>query len=168
MDYNERPLIDITLTAADKRLERLCMVLLTVLWAVVGMAYYYMPPNIPVQFNAHNQPVGVEAKVYIFLLPAFASLLYILLSIANKYPHKFNYLKPITTQNAESMYVSATRMLRMIKLLIVIGFFFTAADYTLLAMIPRLHGCTISLALEWIPALLVVGYVVFYLFSPKK
>jgi hypothetical protein len=44
------------------------------------------------------------------------------LSILNKFPHIFNYPIKVTDENALQLYLKATRMLRVIKLIVVLLF----------------------------------------------
>src|SRR5690625_2930119 len=58
----------------------------------------------------------------LFHLPIVASVIFIGLTILNKFPHTFNYLQEITIENAFKQYRNATRMMRVLKLIIVLIF----------------------------------------------
>jgi len=57
---------------------------------------------------------------------------FVLLTILNRYPHIFNYPQSITEANAKAMYTSATTLLRIIKLIIVV--------FTMLIMIEMIRS----------------------------
>jgi hypothetical protein len=44
------------------------------------------------------------------------------MTILNRFPHVFNYPKKITNQNAERQYTIATRLIRYLKFIVVLGF----------------------------------------------
>jgi hypothetical protein len=58
----------------------------------------------------------------ILLFPILGSVLYLLLTIINFFPHAFNYLKEITEDNALNQYTLATKMIRVLKLSILLIF----------------------------------------------
>ncbi len=114
----ERPKIKPPLTGFDKSVEVLCLVVLIALW---GIAIYYfpkLPDKIPTHFNVSGAIDDYGSKLSIFLLPGIGSLLYVLLTALNKFPHIFNYSKEITSDNALALYSIATRMLRVMKFVI--------------------------------------------------
>ena len=159
MEYKERPIIEIQLTEADKRVERACIALLIILWAGVTYGYSTLPDKIPTHYNINNIPDAFDSKVYIFAIPGIATLLYILLSVVNRFPHKFNYLKPVTEENASRMYHSATSMLRVVKMLILIGFITDITNDIIMAHDVTFHTNPISIILQWIPVVLIGAYV---------
>jgi uncharacterized membrane protein len=93
----------------------------------LGTAIYYfprLPDTIPTHFNGSGQPDGYGSKSSFWIMPGIAVFVYILLTVVNRFPHKFNYLVTITPQNAMKQYILGTRMIRIIKIIIVWMFFF--------------------------------------------
>jgi uncharacterized membrane protein len=117
-----RPKIKIELSKFDKVVETLCITILIGLW-VGTIAFFSKPPDqIPTHFNAAGQPDDFGSKTGIFLLPAIATIIYTGMTILNKRPHIYNYLQPVTIENAQRLYTSATRLIRILKLAVVVIF----------------------------------------------
>lgn len=80
------------------------------------LKYYKLLPNvIPKHFNDAGIPNGYGNKSSIFVLAGISFIMYIFLTILNKFPHVYNYLKPITEENAEYQYRCARQLIIMIK-----------------------------------------------------
>ena len=118
----DRPKIKIELTKSDKILEIIALLLLIVLWIYVIYNYNSLPEIINTHFNTQGKPDGSGEKQYIFGLPGVATFLYLLVTIASKYPHTFNYLEEITEENAFEQYTKMTKLTRILKI-ILIGIF---------------------------------------------
>lgn len=118
----DRPKIKIELTKSDKILEIIALLLLVCLWIYVIYNYNSLPDIINTHFNAQGKPDGSGEKQYIFGLPGVATFLYLLVTIASKYPHTFNYLEEITEENAFEQYTKMTKLTRILKI-ILIGIF---------------------------------------------
>jgi uncharacterized membrane protein len=84
--------------------------------------YMNLPDTIPTHYNLAGQADGFGSKQSLLILPSLMTLLFIGLTILNKYPHIFNYEVKITADNARNKYTIASRMMRMLKLSLVIIF----------------------------------------------
>ncbi len=118
----ERPKITLIPTNADKLVELLGWIMLLAIWALTISQYSTLPDTIPTHFNGAGQADGFGSKATILSLPVIASLLFIGLTVLNRYPHSFNYPTAITQDNALRLYTLATRMLRYLKLVLVLVF----------------------------------------------
>ncbi len=118
----DRPKIKIELTKSDKILEIIALLLLICLWIYVIYNYNSLPDIINTHFNAQGKPDGSGEKQYIFGLPGIATFMYLLVTIASRYPHTFNYLEEITEENALEQYTKMTKLTRILKI-ILIGIF---------------------------------------------
>jgi len=117
-----RPRIKIPLGTADKIAEAGGWCILLLLWAVVLMHYGKLPQTIPVHYNASGTADGYSSRSAILSLPVTASLLYIGMTILNRFPHIFNYLREVNAGNARVQYTQATRMIRYLKLMVAVVF----------------------------------------------
>ncbi|MBP6556899.1 MAG: DUF1648 domain-containing protein [Flavobacterium sp.] len=136
MSDSKRPIVKIPLTLFDKSAEVFgVMILLSFL---VFTLYYYnqLPEIIPTHFGGGGKPDGYGGKWTIFLLPILSTLIYGFITIVSRFPHKMNYMTTITEANAEKQYISMTKMLRMLKVMLLLVFF--VIDYK-----------TMQIALEW-------------------
>jgi len=111
-----RPRIDIPRTGIDTVLEVACTVALIALWGYTILNYSSLPPTIPIHFDLSGRVDGTGARGVVWLLPMIASIIYVLLGLASRIPHTFNYLRPITPENALHQYTLAVRMMRTLKL----------------------------------------------------
>lgn len=120
--YLDRPKIKLTLAPIDEWLESLCFIGCVWIWIYCIKAYRILPETIPTHFNFKGEADGYGSPASLFTLPSIATAIYILISVLNRYPHIFNYMVTITIENAERQYRLATRMLRVVKLLVIVLF----------------------------------------------
>lgn len=114
----DRPLIPIELKTFDKILEVIALIVFISIWVTVIYFYNKLPQIIPVHFDLSGNVDRMGDKSSIFTLPFVASFIYLLLTVISKYPQSFNYLQEITLDNAKSQYTFATRLLRVIKVIV--------------------------------------------------
>ena len=117
-----RPKIQLILSPSDRIIENMGWSLLIFLWGFTFYAYFILPEIIPTHFNIKNQVDAVGTKTFIFVFPVLGTVVFFGLTFINQYPHIFNYLRPITAQNAEQQYRNATGLVRFLKLFIVFIF----------------------------------------------
>lgn len=120
MNFNkqDRPIIPIELKTFDKIIEAIALIIFISIWVTVIYFYKSLPQIIPVHFDLSGNVDRMGDKSSIFTLPFIASFIYLLLTIISKYPQSFNYLQEITLDNAKSQYTFATRLLRVIKVIV--------------------------------------------------
>ena len=115
-----RPRIRIELTVTDKAVEIIGWFALLAIWVLVISNYSNLPDTIPTHYNSVGNADGFGNKTNILILPLIASILFVGITIINKFPYIFNYPTQITEENALRQYTNATRMLRFMKLILVI------------------------------------------------
>jgi uncharacterized membrane protein len=118
----ERPKITLIPTTADKLVDLLGWLILLALWGLTISHFSTLPDTIPTHFNASGEADGFGSKASIIGLPVIATLLFVGLTVLNRYPHIFNYPTAITEDNALRLYTLAMRMLRYLKLVLVLVF----------------------------------------------
>lgn len=117
-----RPKIRPDFTFSDHLTETLSVIGLIALWALVVIALNVLPDIIPVHFDFKGNPDGYGDKATLIFLPILTTILYAGLTVINRYPHIFNYPVKITEENALKHYTNATRMIRLLKLIIILMF----------------------------------------------
>ena len=117
-----RPRIRIEPTVTDKAVEIIGWVALLAIWVLVISNYSNLPDTIPTHYNSVGNADGFGSKTNILILPLIANILFVGITIINKFPYIFNYPTQITEKNALRQYTNATRMLRFMKLILVILF----------------------------------------------
>lgn len=120
--YNDRPKIKVPFESVDYVLELLCISTLLIIWGYVFVEYATLPEIIPTHFNAAGIADDFGSKSTIFIIPAAATGLYILLFVLNLYPHTHNYSVNITLENALKNYRLSTRFLRTVNVLLCLMF----------------------------------------------
>ena len=76
-----------------------------------------MPPEF-FEFRGGGSMASLRAGLWV--LPAVALLSYLLLTWLTSIPHRLPYPRPVTDDNRQRLYTTATRMLRVLKLLVVV------------------------------------------------
>jgi uncharacterized membrane protein len=118
----ERPKRKLELTTADKIFEIVGWLLVVEIWILILTNYSNLPETIPTHYNGIGKADGFGGKSTIFTLPLIATILFIGLTVLNRFPHVFNYPINITEDNALKQYTYATRLIRYLKLFIVFIF----------------------------------------------
>jgi uncharacterized membrane protein len=158
---SERPRIPIKKAATDRGIDAVSMLLLLLIWIYVVVSYISLPEQIPVHYNLEGVADRYGNKITVFILPAIISAVWAGLGILNRYPHIFNYPVKITEANAGQQYRAATRLIRVMKLVIVCFCLFITWKVINAAS-----------TLEWwlLPAMfvLLLAPVMFYLYHSMK
>ncbi len=148
-----RPRIRPHRTAFDQLLELVGWGLLLGLWGYAAARYGALPDRIPTHFNAAGEVDAFGSKQSLWALPVVASVLFTGLSFLNRFPHLFNYLQPITPENALRQYTIATRMIRLLKLVLA-GVFFMLLYLT----VQTAHGNAEGLGTWLLPLVLALVF----------
>lgn len=160
-----RPQRTIPLSQTDKLIEAFTIVLLTILWIGTIAGYASLPEQIAIHFNVDGEVDNYSEKSYIFILPILTTIIYLGMTVLNKYPHKFNYLTTVTEENAMRLYTYATKFIRVGKLMIVI--LFTVLVYTIFNT-SRDADQSIGPWFVPISVILIIMPVIFYLWKGFK
>lgn len=118
----KRPKIKLALTNSDKILEIIGWIFIFTIWMLTLTIYDSLPEIIPTHYNIAGVADRFGEKWMVLTLPLWATLLFVGLTILNKFPHVFNYPTEITADNAERQYTNATKMIRYLKVTIVVVF----------------------------------------------
>ena len=116
----KRPKIIIVQTTSDKIFEIVGWFLLFSIWFLTVINYSNLPETIPIHYNGQGKVDRFGGRATIFSLPIIATILFIGMTILNKFPQVFNYPTKITEDNAFNQYTNATRLIRYLKLIIVL------------------------------------------------
>lgn len=159
----KRPKIKLKLTVADKILEALGWTSVFVVWILAIANYTDLPDTIPTHYNTAGEADDFGGKNSILILPLIATVLFIGITILNKFPHIFNYPTEITEKNALQQYTNATRMMRILKLILVLIF-----GLIVLQTIRHAYGHTSGLGSWFLPLVLVVTLAPTFYFLIKS
>jgi uncharacterized membrane protein len=152
---DERPKLNINLTSSDKVLEMIGWAAILAIWVLIITSYSTLPATIPTHYNSQGIADGFGEKGSILALPIIATILFIGMTILSKFPHTFNYPTDVTANNALKLYTNATKVIRILKLVIVVIF-----ELIILQTIRNVKGEASGLGVWFLP--LTLGSV----FSP--
>ncbi len=163
---SDQPRLIIEPMAADRALEALCITILLAMWVLTVSYLLILPEHIAIHFDMQGQPDGYGSKWVLLFSPVFASILWIGLSVLNKFPHKFNYPVKITKDNAARQYSLAIRLIRWIKLGILLLFSILLHTFYSSALSEELKNIWWIIILSVIIGL--VPLIIFLIFSVKN
>ena len=158
---NNRPRIKIKWNKNDWLVEIISYVLLTTFWAVTILSFKHLPDEIPTHYDGTGQADAFGDKEAIFVLPIITTLLFGLLSVVIKFPHTYNYAAEITEENAEKQYRNAVWLMRVLKVLIVLIFFFIAYQTIQIALEKAFDLGTWFLPSIFVLLSIVLGYNIY-------
>lgn len=147
----KRPQADIPLTSIDMAAEIAGWVLLIAVWLLTMTSYGSLPDTIPTHFNAAGEVDGYGHKQTLLGIPIILSVLFVGMTILNRYPHIFNYPTAITEENYLRQYTQATRLIRYLKLTIVLIF-----GLVIYFILRSVRGQSEGLGVWFVPAILAL------------
>jgi hypothetical protein len=159
---SKRPIIhEVPYTSTEVALEVIAMAGLLLICALTLLFWASLPAVIPTHFDFSGVPDAWGGKESLLIFPVMSLALYGLLTLVNRYPHKFNYLWPITAQNAPDQYRLAHALLVWLKLEVVLLF-----AYLEWLTLQTALGQTAGLGLLFLPLTLlaIFGTVGVYLY----
>jgi len=142
------------------------------LWGLMFFSGYviynfsHLPETLPTHFNGSGQADEYGDKFSFLILPGVALLIYILLTLISLFPYRFNFTVKITPVNALRQYTMATRMVRILKVNLIWGFF-----YLSYATIQVAKGIASGLGLLFIPVFLgiiLIPLVIYFIMAKMK
>ena len=162
-DMNERPKIKLELSIIDKALEILGWTSIIAIWVLTITNYSSLPDTIPIHWNGAGKADGFGGKGYILPLPIISTILFVGMTILNKYPHVFNYPTNITEENALSQYTNATRLIRYLKFIVVVIF-----GLIVLQTISYVNGQTSGLGVWFLPLTMGLFFIPVIFFAIRS
>jgi uncharacterized membrane protein len=150
----KRPKIKLELTHTDKAIELIGWVALVAIWILTMVNYSNLPDIIPIHYNGKGAVDSFGSKTNILTLLSIATVLFVGLTLLNRFPHIFNYPVNITNENAKKQYTLATRLIRYLKLIFVVIF-----GFIILRTIQTAKGQVDGLGTWFLPLLLVMIFI---------
>lgn len=117
---SNRPKIKVPYQSIDIVIECISITLIVLMWLYLLTEYLSLPDIVASHFDAKGEHTDYGSKTFILILPAVATLMYLVFSIVNRYPHLHNYFINITEENAFKNYRFSTRMVRIVGMLTII------------------------------------------------
>jgi uncharacterized membrane protein len=111
-----------TFTKTDKIIELGCFLILIAIWGLVIQNYPILPERIPMHYNMAGKVDRFGGRTTIFALPILTTVLYIGLTLLYLFPKQLKYPLSITLASKQLLFITALRMIRYLKLIIVVLF----------------------------------------------
>ena len=113
---NNRPRIKIEKDRVDKIVFFITIIFLITLIGFNFWLYKISPQVIPGHFDISGKPNRYDDKKILFVMPAIALVLFLLLNTLVRYPQIYNYPQSITEENAPAYYRQGVKMMRFLNL----------------------------------------------------
>lgn len=128
------------------------------LLAFLFVQYGSLPDQVPVHYNGAGKVDRWGGKAELFILPIIGAVLWISMTILEKYPHSYNYLN-LTKDNAKLQYKNGRLMVNVLKNEMLILFSFISFQNVQIA-----SGVAENLGFFFMPITLTVifGSVLFF------
>lgn len=110
-----RPRLDLPRTGGEVVLDVLAIAGVVATIAVSALVWPALPDHVPTHFGFDGKPDGWGSKATFLTLPAVSVVLYLALSLLARFPHRFNYVRPISERNAATQYRLARRTIAVLK-----------------------------------------------------
>lgn len=120
--------VKIEKTIMQKIFDVASLLILLSSFGYVLVNWSILPEQVPIHFNAVGEPDNWGPNSTLFVLPLIGVVLWIGLSILERYPHGYNYIVKITDANASFQYRSAVKLIHFLKNTIAILFAFLTRE----------------------------------------
>jgi hypothetical protein len=117
-----RPKLKVPLKPAEIILEVVCILAFLSSCVYLIFSWSKMPDIIPIHFAVSGPADNFGTKRALLILLIIYLVIYTILSVEQRFPHKLNYIVKITESNVLIQYTYAVRLLRVLKLLIMLAF----------------------------------------------
>ncbi len=89
-----------------------------VLFWVYYLTFHWepLPERVPSGFDWSGAPRGWASKSFLLFLPSLSLVLYVVLTVTSRFPHKGNFPVQVTEENAPRLYAMARWVLNITKL----------------------------------------------------
>ena len=160
-----KPRIKVESTSVKRLLEIVSIAGIIYIVYILLQNWGSIPDKIPSHFGPDGSPDAYSGKSSILMLPVVGFVIYLVLTILNRYPHLFSYMWKITPENAYRQYQLAGTMLAALKAEVIWIF-----NYIVLATIKVSMGPSKGLSPLFLPILLIVifGPICLYLYVSYK
>ncbi len=119
---SNRPRIKIEKDKIDKVVFFITIIFLILLIVFNFWIYKNSPQIIPAHFGTDGNPNRYSDKSILFIMPAIALVIFLLLNTLVRYPELYNYPQSITEENAPAYYRKGIKMMRFLNLGIMLLF----------------------------------------------
>ncbi|WP_185960134.1 DUF1648 domain-containing protein [Planococcus soli] len=155
----KKPRIEVPGSVLETFLNAIAMLSFFAMLLFLFFQYGALPDQVPGHYNGAGKVDRWGEKEELFLLPLIGIVLWIGMTVLEKFPHTYNYLN-LTEENAEVQYKNGRRMINVLKNEILILFSFITIQNIRVA-----SGTAEGLGVFFLPIylLIVFGSVLFFI-----
>jgi hypothetical protein len=124
----DKPKIKLQPSMADRALDIVGWVALAYTWFYLYSHFNDLPDQVPIHFNGAGEADEYGARTTLIFTPLIATMLYAFMTFLNRNPHLFNLPGHVQPHNIEWHYRLTSRLIRVLKLGLVVIFFY--ANYS--------------------------------------
>lgn len=121
MEMNNRPKLNLKITPLEVFLNSIAVVIFIGCVVYLISAWTTLPSEVPAHYNGIGEVDRWGSKGEMIILPVIGLIMWIGMTILERYPHVYNYPK-ITKENAQEQYLNARLLVNVLKNEIVIIF----------------------------------------------
>jgi uncharacterized membrane protein len=111
----EQPRLEIPRTRLEINLEILAAAIVIFLAIYLAAVWSSIPERIPTHFGFSGQPDSWGSKYSLLLLIGVAAVLYLTLTVLQRFPHIYNYAFALTDANRRQQYLLARQLMTAMK-----------------------------------------------------
>jgi len=108
----KRPVIKIEPSDRDQQIDFLTLIITLFLITLPCFFILQLPDTIPMHFDFKGNIDRYGSKHFIWILPIIGLVTHLSLKHLLKFPHTYNYITPVTEDNAERLYRSGQSIIR--------------------------------------------------------
>ena len=116
MTISEKPKLDLPVSKSEIICHVFSVIMLSATFWLVWFFYPQLPNKIVVHFDLSGKADNFGPKSVLLLLLILDVVSYSVLTIISRFPHTFNYLRPVTVENAARQYHLARKFLAILGL----------------------------------------------------
>jgi uncharacterized membrane protein len=147
-----RPILKLPRSPLENWLEAIALAgLAYTMWIVAGN-WSQLPARLPRHFNGAGQADAWGSRGDLLVPVVISILVHALLTAVSLFPHKGNFLQPITAENAERQYRLMRRLLAVVKIEMAALF-----AYILTQTIRTAFGTASGLGMGFLPVMLITS-----------
>ena len=160
-----KPKIRVESTIVKRLLEIVSLAGIVYIVYVLAKSWSMLPEKIPAHYDLYGIPDAYSGKSSILILPVVGIIIYLAITILDRYPHIFSYVWKITPENAYRQYQLAGSMLAALKAEVIWIF-----NYIAISTIRISLGKAKELSPLFLPIMLLVifGPICIYLYVSYK
>jgi len=161
----DRPLLRPEMGPIDWLLEAIALLGLMFFFGYIIYHFPNLPETIPTHFNGSGQADEYGGKSSFLILPGVSLFIYIMLTLINLIPNRFNFTVKITPANALKQYTMAMRMVRTLKATLICFFLYISYGTVQVA-----KGAATGLGLWFLfffTGIIVVPLVIYFILAKK-